>query len=1352
MKCRLWLKQRGAIIEEEGPTELGKKTEVLLNKRRSKFFESLPDDKKIVLLKKTAAPTYPMSNAFVREVADELALPVTPQLTSWLKHKKRRVMGYKKLSSEMMELLKREYKASGSLKDERVLLLADRFNVLPSLIKKWFIETRFSEQEAESKSKPKKKVESAKTTGAGKFKYKSAEQKTILFEGFKQSPGSTTLEMMNNLVAATNLSAIQVSKWLSCIRVKWAQSTESGLKRILTRNLNEKQLIQLETRYRAVRFISKNEASIISKNSNINHHQVSAWFSYRRIYEVLSNDKDLTTVEPRAEEEDETTPQEEETISDGKVSKTDKNELFFKSLSKHQQLRLLKATKSYNTSYRRIANQLSLPVDEVQSYIQYKRIGGVQMVCPNAKTLPPNVVKALIARYNQSTSIKKSQCIILAKQWKIQPSQIKNWFFNRRKLEKKLEIVGKRTESNETNEPEILSEAEVETPNVEEPETESVEEPESSTESEAVKPRRRICKDITQKNVLFEEYKKNPQISASRVNALASKLRLTPNQVRKWFSNFKQRYLAQTEVTILNVVKSGAISDEKLAKLEDEYCKNRFVSELKNDNFAKQLGLSTRLVRNWFINARYYEVMYNKTPGCERFQKTENSVTSLFDQLPPETISRLNVELKSFPFDDEEKLQSLADELELPPESLKSWFKKSSSTKVIRTKKNPWRYGSGRFTAKKLNFLKVEFQKNEYMSDERARVLCAKIKISMDRIKTWFENRRKLKAEAGTPSPTLKETSLKFIGVRVPAIEKKVESISTSEGIVEDEPVLISPSQSKNHSSVATPKTEIITPSKKSYSCKMPLQQNKLFEEFKTSPSLSARRLERLTKEVDLSAKQISAWFQWMRSKLSNLSKDNLVEEIRNKDLTNEQVERLEKEYLHNRYVSREKREDLSTLLGVSKNVVKMWFANRRYSEILWNTPHEEESEETVIDYDWEENAETGRKDSKIVDPLAELTSSETEINIKRELVFEATEQIVNIPIANPDAIFEPVNEEFSPSTEKNSDLSQQIALEFDEDLSSKPFEERTRFITPLDNDLEPTENDIESLFWFIKKNPKRKGKAANHINEEKNRCLEIEFEKNPWPELDRILYLSKMLKVSEPSIAWWFMKKRCYLTKTISIAQSLPTKPAAPFKNVLIDLTDDDPANSADKPDAHDIEFVALNDQVIKKEDFVDESNSANENVDVKPFEQESELDESMDSKPPISNSDENISSLAQKKKKKKIILTSHQRAILLQEFRRCKYISGPKARMLAQDLGLTVAKVDAWFENMRSNVEKKINPSATSTSLLKDDVKAELEKEFQKSHNLSEKRSKMIAIKLKLTKKIVLRWFYERMKKKDE
>lgn len=1421
VKIRYYLKQRNALAEVPNRTTSSMPIDV--EKPRSKIFSDLSFEKKVALLRKTRTATT-TSVRLTQELSEELQIPES-KIYNWLKHKVHRNLRMKKsLSVQETAALNQKFAEYDYLDDDSALLLADRFNVNPKVIKKAFQHrtpvsvpnakpvTPVSSQNVKPVIEVKKllqlpasvtitpvpKVTTApkvtpvpkvatvalsksKSGTKKKANFKTVDQKNALFEAFRQSPSLTRNEAMAELMEKTGLIAPQICKWLSVVRAKWAQSTESSLKKALTRGLTTDQLVALERSYRGERFLTSAQLIELPKTVGMTMRALQAWFSDRRIYEIRSSDKDLVNIGPRtvaARKEtsqssmlkpstaiSESTQQEEPRI--GQPAEYETATEFFESLSKEQKGHLKAACNNYNVSYKRLAQALSLPTEKVEHYIKSYRVRHA-MFRVSKSTLPERVHKALLNHYMKYGKISSKTSVVLAKRLKVRPEQIVNW--NKSHTKRVLAVGGfvKPTPIVPAAKPIVVVEPsvlEVEEPIADaEPEPDPLEtyEEVDSTPSASIpgpvrrsfskkgygKGGKRYYAAAAAKVVLFEEYKASPEAATttSKIKQLANMVKLTPLQVRKWLYNFGKRLKGQTKSKVVDCLNNPEISDELRARLEELYRDCRFMEESEMEALAQEFGSSRKHITNWFINARYYEVLVGQCPGeadtavrTKTPTKSASSSKTFYAGLDSEKQARLDEELDSYPFDDD-KLDDLAEELEVPSKDLKKWF--DNPTRVKRSRRSLSQPSTPlnwlNLTIKQMETLVNEFEADPIMSDERAAAMARRIKLAKGRIKVWFENRRQeLQIENSDDSDNAKPTKQ-----RIPPIKIIMPKYTNSN----DEMPTIAPS--------ADTSKDV---------CKI-----RLFEEFKRSSSLTSERLVKISQETNLSGRQVSAWFSWLNEKLSKIPRDTLSEENLNKDLTPEQIEALEKQYAENRYANRSSRESLSLTLGLPKNVVKSWFANRRYQEILCqdesvaedyssqyediNDPEMEHStEENAISYKWdEENTETIDESA---DPL------EQKFDVKRPLEID--------PLLD-DSYGEEQNEDIKMDVYYNFQLSPNNA--FDQDLTSLPYEPRDRFVTPLGDDLEPLEEDVEKLFWFMSKKPNTNGeKYDQNIDEAKNRILESEFGKYPWPNLDRISKLSAQLLVSEPKIHWWFIKKRCFLTKTILTLPAhshskMNLKPEP--ENLLIDLTDDDAMN--DMPaKCGEFEFVTLDETAqIKKEEEPMTEDDTLENGD--PFEnnsiddqllahdiEEEPLVESNESTNNIgSTSTNSATASATKKKKKKIPLTSHQRAVLMQEYKRNKFISGPQARMLARDLGVSVNRVDTWFDSMRkSNAQKKPTVVETSVSVksLSPELESGLEAEYLKSVNLTAKRAKMIALKLKTKTKTVQKWFMERAKRKD-
>lgn len=1046
-----------------------------------------------------------------------------------------------------------------------------------------------------------------------------------------------------------------------------------------------------------------------------------------------------------AQQSEEEQPQITNTVEDPEANE------FFDSLTQEQKAYLKSCATNFSSKYKRISQILNLPESKVALFIRSYRLS--HSIIPKNKTsLPERVQKALLNHYLKYGKISTKTSVMLSKRLKVRPNKIFNWG---RQHMKRLRSIG---ELGVTQSQPVV---EVEVPEYDE--NSATEDPPVAAAAIATTSKTEPPPLVTRynfttaanKTMLFNEFKKSPQGAANKSKQLAQGTNLTAMQVSKWLYNLGRTISEQKKSVVEANLNTDEISAEARARFEKEFKTRKFLEGYELESLAAEFGLFRRQVDKWFTNARYYEILTGQCPGsgssapkraaaskpAQVAAKPPPVVKFVYEELDPETQARLSNELESYPFEDK-KLTNLADELQIPSVELKKWFESASrctrsrsrssvaTTNVPSTNNTTSTAEEDWFnlTTKQMQTLLSEFEADPNLTEERTVNMAKRIKLTKERIRAWFEHRRlELRLE---PTPETVET--------VPPIKIIMPKWSSSG----QEMPSVAPQQALQ--SIGTKKAS--KSSKKSYEFKVPNQLNMLFEEFKQSPQLTNDRLLQISDRTNLSAKQITNWFNWLNQRLAALPRENLLEENRNKYLSLQQIEILEQYYVQCRYMNRPSREALSVELGVPKAVIKSWFESRRNYELLCENDEQpayltEEYRgriESVLDYDYD-------------DEETESTAVDDPVNFEPE--FDPLMDS-NYPAANNDVTME--EHSYSFQLEPNS--------QFLEDLTSLPYEPRQRFITPLDKDLEPIEHDIEKIFWLLNRSPTtnktNRSKYNQDIDEAKNRILENEFSKNPWIDLGRISQLSEQLLVSEAKLHWWFMKKRCFLTKTILTIP--PPQPKSKPKNVTIDLTDDDQPASCGQ-----FEFVTAEEVArIKEEEPLAaiEPDTTLENSD-DPFENNTLDNESLNSEefslqiPVESTNDSNSQSTTAassppKKKKKRIPLTSHQRAVLRKELKANKDISIVQVRLLAQDLGLTVPRIQAWFETMRKSSSAQKKPKLGAIVSLKNldpELESALEAEYSKSANFSDKRAKMIALRLKTKKKLVKKWFVERAKKND-
>lgn len=108
-------------------------------------------------------------------------------------------------------------------------------------------------------------------------------------------------------------------------------------------------------------------------------------------------------------------------------------------------------------------------------------------------------------------------------------------------------------------------------------------------------------------NALFEEYKKSPVLSARRRNSLQASLKIQSSRIDVFFNKLSSLLRGKTENDVTKLLTS--YPKVFLSKIAAEHRRSRYISVMKSQKLAKQLGTSRHVVIDWFNNARLYELL-----------------------------------------------------------------------------------------------------------------------------------------------------------------------------------------------------------------------------------------------------------------------------------------------------------------------------------------------------------------------------------------------------------------------------------------------------------------------------------------------------------------------------------------------------------------------------------------------------------------------------------------------------------------------------------------------------------------------------------------------------------------------
>ncbi len=116
-------------------------TQQLLQKRSPcSFFDSLPYEKRVELLKRTEG-SFRFSREAARKISDELGVPKSHRIFHWMRAKCTKNLKAKKnpaLSKEKQQVLKAEFRFSNKLDYGRALYLAHLLTLPVGVVQRWF--------------------------------------------------------------------------------------------------------------------------------------------------------------------------------------------------------------------------------------------------------------------------------------------------------------------------------------------------------------------------------------------------------------------------------------------------------------------------------------------------------------------------------------------------------------------------------------------------------------------------------------------------------------------------------------------------------------------------------------------------------------------------------------------------------------------------------------------------------------------------------------------------------------------------------------------------------------------------------------------------------------------------------------------------------------------------------------------------------------------------------------------------------------------------------------------------------------------------------------------------------------
>lgn len=1326
-----------------------------LTRQRHAFFWKLPYHKQIALLKRTEGMTT-TSVQVAQELAHSLKLPLE-KVKVWMKHRRRKQIWFRtnpKLTPEKMTLLRAEYNKNDNIDEDQALILSQLFSIPPKTVLHYYssrrarlkyIQTKdnYGTQIPKSESKEPEFIVRTKKTervqmSNKKSRFFSPEQLTLLFEEFKRNP-SPSSERYNALAETTGLRTLQIMSWFSKLRLRLNASTFQSLSIAMKAGWEPFQVKEFERIYQEYKYLSDEKAQKLSDKFEISKKSVMHWFTHRRLYELYNHQHgkvdDGSSADLNAHGSVDFRTFEESATASETDEEPRKRPKFFASLNSTKNDY---DNKMIGGDIPKIAREMNVPENTVCTWFKnetykdsnhrkrkiiernqlketknesgFKRVGNQKKPVGRFSL---EQLRILERKFAENDRIMKDEATELAKSSNfgsnITAAHIQNWYMNKRF---RIRMMAK----NKEMQPNTIFMSE-----------QQKSEKKTFDFQPVAKTAGPSQKSLLQNNILFIEYKKSHNLNASRLKDLSKKVRLNSDQIRRWFLNVNKRISKKKIEDVVQILKHS-LSVSQIKRLCHEYVKYRYCSYQRLELLAEQLKITKGIVQNWFINARYYELL------------TGNKF-----KLDFESAQESDMEHETTDMDD------VSAQLKLG------------------------------LTWPQIQELKKEFRKDENMTQQRAKALATVLKIHKDKIKNWFKNRKTLVSQ------------------------NRENGISEPEDdTIEDEPGQNSDSDvdkmmgCSRSISVLIPKMSQLESTKSIKYHKLPLQQDILYEAFKQSPELTPMRLAQLSSRVHLTDKQITRWFSWMRKKLSSIPGEKLLEKYRNRNLTPEQVNMLEAEFKCHPYIDQENRDELAQKLGLNRGTIKMWFANRRYFDIIshfnggaknfnYKVDKLTDDDQFEISVDIETESMNGQSESdtsahllELSDPLELDKSSDSDVPFQPVITSivsvgkktDIDDEIVDID--NEYELHPPNIDVTAVKQEPISDIS--IHEDSEEDLSNSAIEivdntdctiiipepcgntEYSHYIEPLNENLELTKSKVNSVFWYACSNPSPQSSIANvQLSKTDKVVLEAIFENNPEPDLNKIHEIAQQLWMSDQTVYWWFVQKRFSLKSqskenaAVEFSKNSPTE----------DMNSSEIIDKDNEPKCTEVEFVALNEDELNQSAFVDESSLIQINgeyvSDVEIINSDGGVATSIDSTPeknPLSEEDHSVVLKHDLSKKKN--LSAHQRAILFQEFERSPFVSTSKSCTLAADLGMSVKSVDQWFTRRRRSLETSANVDdiENENTAVEDLTSAQLtslEIEYSLDQRLTKVRLARLVQTLHLRKRTILLWFKNR-KGKDE
>jgi hypothetical protein len=282
----------------------------------------------------------------------------------------------------------------------------------------------------------------------------------------------------------------------------------------------------------------------------------------------------------------------------------------------------LKNHRPNNKEIKRIASHTILNCKQIKVWFLNKRLKHKKL----KKISKFKTEKILLNEFKKNQYLDRFRITKLIQATNLPRQSIYDWFTNRRlhfnKISKKKvsETLSKLSDNNNKNQ-------------------------------ETKKPRMKISD--TDLNILNDEFQKN--MFPSTYNIIASKVSLTKEQVKTWFSN-KRYYLHRINI------KKGVRDKQILDILNKEYEKNKYPNREALDRIAKLANLTTKQVYDWFGRKRIRLNQINPDRFSEK-RLNEKQREYLYKQF----------EINCNP--EKEAIQAIASELNTSPEKIYHWFK-----------------------------------------------------------------------------------------------------------------------------------------------------------------------------------------------------------------------------------------------------------------------------------------------------------------------------------------------------------------------------------------------------------------------------------------------------------------------------------------------------------------------------------------------------------------------------------------------------------------------------------------------------------------------------------------------------